>query len=741
MPTRSIRHSLLSRVLLCVWLLCMLAPAAFAQPLPPRAGDSRAAPADPRHSGHRLTQGPAAWPSIPSRPQGQVRMPSASAQPQGAAGAQGPLAATRIQSPTLDLKVLVIAADGTEPTLPAIQQALDYLGTPYTTWIATQHPNALTASVLFSTTHSFYQGVMLTTGSLNYSTDGGVTFKSALSAAEWQTLWDYEAAFGIRQATWYTFPTADYGFGAATPVDTTASPIAATLTPAGQTVFPYINATNPVTISNAYAYVAPTAGAGNTVLLTDASNHALALVHAYPDGRENLALTFDGNQYLVHTVALSNGVIDWVTRGLHLGELHTYIGAQVDDLFLADQVWTPDTPCGTDPELTSEIFRTEDVDIQAVVDWQLQVQAQPTTQQLKLDMAFNGSGALGEDVPVTDTLVPAIRDLKDNFKWISHTWDHLLLNSISYISATEEIVKNNAAAQVLGFNSYSTLNMVTPEISGLYNPEYLRAAHDQGIRFLVSDTSKPITNTTSPVRPNTGSYNFYQPSIFMIPRRPNNLFYNVSTPEQWVAEYNCIYATATITNPNPPFPLQTYDQILGRESDILLSYLLRGESYPWMFHQPNLRAYDGTNTLISDLLNLTLAKYNRIYNLPIQSPTMDDLGRHVADHTNYYNQTNATSKQTNAAAAHAGFIASVVPGRSITIQSTKAITVPVTGLHKSDAEHYGGHDIAHVSLAAGVSVTLSLATGEPMPPPLPPPPPPPPPPPLRHVYLPLVRKP
>jgi hypothetical protein len=50
-----------------------------------------------------------------------------------------------------------------------------------------------------------------------------------------------------------------------------------------------------------------------------------------------------------------------------------------------------------------------------------------------------------------------------------------------------------------------------------------------------------------------------------------------------------------------------------------------------MFHQPNLRAYDGTRSLLGDLLDLTLDKYNRYFNLPIQSPTMDALGRRIAD--------------------------------------------------------------------------------------------------------------
>src|SRR5579883_2609752 len=43
----------------------------------------------------------------------------------------------------VDLKVLLIATDGTEADLPAITQALDYLGTPYTLYLAAKTPNGL----------------------------------------------------------------------------------------------------------------------------------------------------------------------------------------------------------------------------------------------------------------------------------------------------------------------------------------------------------------------------------------------------------------------------------------------------------------------------------------------------------------------------------------------------------------------------------------------------------------------
>ena len=49
----------------------------------------------------------------------------------------------------------------------------------------------------------------------------------------------------------------------------------------------------------------------------------------------------------------------------------------------------------------------------------------------------------------------------------------------------------------------------------------------------------------------------------MIPRRPTNLFYNVSTPDQWVTEYNDIYRSFWGRD-------LSYAEILDNESDVLL---------------------------------------------------------------------------------------------------------------------------------------------------------------------------
>src|ERR1051325_1716556 len=106
--------------------------------------------------------GPVDFPHLPSLPLGlDSPPPSIPPPPPGCPDA------------TVKMKILVISADGTETVLPAIQQALDYHSVPYETWIASQRPGQLVPSVLSGGCAGNYQGVILTTGNLSYTPDGG----------------------------------------------------------------------------------------------------------------------------------------------------------------------------------------------------------------------------------------------------------------------------------------------------------------------------------------------------------------------------------------------------------------------------------------------------------------------------------------------------------------------------------------------------------------------------------------
>lgn len=684
------------------------------------------------------------------------------ARPAGVARTRSVVADADNLNDPIDARVLVMATTGdpnpngvnTAPdihswdwNLSTLTNALDYAGVPYDVYRSTTRQLCVNGSwkVDFSTgdsntatctsgkavpwddgvtadrlwdgaAHAYYQGVMLTNGTLGYRASDGSFVSSALSSDEWTELWTFEAQFGIRMVSANTFPTADYGFTRVVPpggeaiVSSRGESLDATWTGAGAAAFPYVNASGTLPITDAWVYrgaVDPT-DATTDVLLTDPAGNALAVTHSYPaqGDREVLALTFDSARYLTHGQVIGYGLVDWVTKGLHLGFRKAMLAPQPDDVFIEDSLWSapgqdPNAPdeqtpsCGTnveDPTLPS--YRMTGADLTALIAWQNGVQRTATGASVMLELPFVGVGATRGYTDAPDTLTPVARANQSKFKWVNHTWDHTNLDAISYRDAMLIIQKNNLAALALRLRNYSMRNLVQPDISGLTNPDFLRAAANGGVKYLISDTSR--TGNPGVNGPNEGTYNAIRPSLFEIARYPVSLYFNVHNPVEWLAEDNCLYPAGS-----PYGHVDTYAGLLERETKNLLGYLLTGDNRPLMFHQPNLAAYDGTHSLLGDLLDATLAKYNALVTMPITSPTMNEIGDLQVDRTAY-----------NAAWKSGALAASIVPGVSITITAQKAVTVPLTGVPGGRAYHtetYAGQQVSYVKLRAGQSVTLPLS--------------------------------
>jgi hypothetical protein len=604
-----------------------------------------------------VTLGPVAPPTIPTEPLGPTPPPPV------------PLPAPpTCLTPSVAMQVLVISADGTEPTLPAIQQALGYHTVPFTTWIATQNPGLLTPDKLASGCSGKYQGVILAIGGLAYSPDGGLTWTSALTPTEWLALRSYEASFKVREISWYTYPGADQGLNPPNnAVDTTSAPLNATLTAAGQKVFPYVNASNPLPISWAWTYLATPADPSVIPLLVDGANNALISTRTSTDGRETMALTFDSNQWLIHDLVLAHGLVEWVTKGIYLGEFRAYSQPQIDDLLIDDDIYGGATP-----------YRMTDADLNATRQWQAGQQSQPGNSAFRLAWAFNAYGSTPDD-----PLTAAAKQYSSAFNWISHTWDHTNLDGMDYAHAFAEFDQNDKFAKGQAWANYTTLNLVCPEVSGLTNPAALAAAWDVGIRYLVSDTSK--TGWDNPA-PNIGIDSSIQPGIFFIPRKPTNLFYNVSTPSEWMAEYNYLYTSYWGR-------ALTYSEILDKESQNLLVYLLQGNVDPTMYHQSNTRAYDGVHTLLGDLLDTAFAKFRKYSTLPIISDQQHATGARM---------------QKTMARIKAGVAGTITPGVSVSFTSPAAVEFAVSGICTSSSERYAGKCITNVKVDAGQTVTFLL---------------------------------
>ncbi|ABG05587.1 conserved hypothetical protein [Rubrobacter xylanophilus DSM 9941] len=567
--------------------------------------------------------------------------------------------------PTRDLRLLVLSADGEETTLPAIRQTLDYLGTPYSVYVAAEEP-PLTRERLAEGCHGFYQGVILASGNLSYVPPGEERPRSALSEEEWEALREYESEFGVRRAAWYAYPEPEYGLRE--PEGSGDEPVRARLTAEGRELFGYLNPESPVEVRDAFVYRARPAPDA-IPLLVDGRGHALAVLAEHPGGRQTLALTFSSNPWLTHNLLLSYGLVDWVTGGLFLGERRVYLTAHVDDVFIPDQL------------VGGGSYRMTGEDLRAAAARQREWRSRELFRELRLDLAFNAYGTTGLYIP--DTLTPAARELEAEFRWINHTYRHLDWDEVGYRTAASELEQNDAWARGSELSRYSPVNLVTPEYSGLGNPQAMRAARAAGIRYLVGDTSEPGFDNPSP---NAGLSHPLEPSIFVVPRYPTNLGFDVSTPREWTSDYNRRYRDFWGRR-------LSYAEVLDRESDVLLSYMLKGDINPIMFHQANLRAYDGEHTLLTDLLHATLRKYAALYRLPVLSPPMQELGERARRRTAY---------------DRAGVMASASPGGRVRLLSRRAAEAPVTGLESPGAEVYGGEPTTYVALEPGEPAVLPL---------------------------------
>ena len=569
----------------------------------------------------------------------------------------------------VSMQLLVVSQDGTEPSLPLIEQNLNAIGTPYTVYIESQTPGGLTPAYLSNGSVGNFQGVILTTNQIQ------------LSAAETTALQSYESRFGVREVIWYAIPSADLGYKPfAWGGDTSGNPIALKFAGTSSSIFNYVKRDNGVSVNWVVAFSAKIANDGtNTALLKDAAGYTYANIHNTSDGRQILSLTFDSRYYLPQYQTLAYGLINWVSGGIFLGQRHVYMCPQIDDILNPQGVW------GNGDVNGGGTFRMSGNDFNLISAWQAQVRTQPTTKNLRLTWAFVAGGANPAfwDSGTSDSLLTAIKQGQADFNWVNHTYDHIGFDGASYDFTYYEIFGGYPVPGIKKFTHFSRENLVTPGTSGLTTPDAMQAAWDAGVRYIAMEPQ--MDGLPLPVF-NGGAYNPSQPGMLMMPRYSGGPYYAVTTPAQWEDEYNYIVY--------PDGSSHTAEaDILNTETDRLVGCMLLGDCNLWYYHQNNCLAYDGTNSLLTDTLNGVLAKYNSYYTLPVVCPTMDELGGQMANRQAYDNS---------------GVTGTLVPGQSITVSVVNGAPIPVTGLQASGAENYGGQPISTVNLNAGGSVTLPV---------------------------------
>lgn len=366
------------------------------------------------------------------------------------------------------------------------------------------------------------------------------------------------------------------------------------------------------------------------------------------DGREELVLTFSYDATSAQVAALGPGLVEWLTRGTHLGARRSWLSVHIDDVLLPDARWVPGAHCAVGPECpappgTAPTIRMTADDVAAAVDWQRR-------HRFRMDLAFNGAGGDAAAAGGRDPLLDALVRYRDEFGWLNHTWSHRYLGCVRDTSAVpwrcatlpilgdtryvtdaeirDEITRNVAYARRHGLPVDAT-ELVTGEHSGLRgddlmpadNPALAGALAAAGVTVIAADASKEGGQRT------VGGAR-------TVPRHPIDLDFNTATHAETVDQYNHTHTSAAVggdggcdADGSCLAPVDATDPAAGFlrgivpvEAAKVLDHVLSNDPRPHYVHQPQL-AEDRT---LYPVLESVLDGYRGVFTdaRPVVVPTM-----------------------------------------------------------------------------------------------------------------------
>ncbi|MER7819832.1 hypothetical protein [Streptomyces sp. NPDC096153] len=603
--------------------------------------------------------------------------------------------------PRIDLKVLVVDDGGS--AVAAVTSELRSTGVPYSVLdLGDPGRPKIDAAFLSDTVsgrpRAKYQGVVLP----NEAPFG----PDSAGAAEQAALVAYEKRFGVRQVDAYTWahPGVGLDYTSEGGWSGTLDGTAAAVTAAGRSgPFGYLDGAlafedNAPDISESYGYLAR-AREGYTSYVDapvpGGEGRASLLGEYAHDGRRELVVTFAYNQHQRQFRLLARGIVEWLTRGVHLGQSRNYFSVHVDDVFASDARWDTERNCtpgdidcaGGAGEQAPDIRMTA-ADGEYAAQWQ-------RTSGFTLDMVYN-AGA-GEEWKAgnggTDALTAQLLADRAQYRWVNHTYTHPFLGCVQDVSVVPWQCSKDAAgdtrwmsraeisAQIRDNHNWAVnkgipvdrTELVTGEHSGLRtlpqqpvdNPHLAPALADNGVKWIASDNSR------EPQQRPVGS-------AVTVPRHPMNVYYNVGTAAEMADEYNWIYTSRAdggsgICETNPastcldePLDVATGygTYIVPQEARIALGHVVANDPRPHYVHQSNL----AEGRILYPVLDRILADYRALFadNTPLVNPRHRDAG------------TELSRRAAWQSALDSGGVTAYRIGTTVTVQAPSGVVAPVT---------------------------------------------------------------
>lgn len=592
----------------------------------------------------------------------------------------------------VNLKVLVVT-DGT-PAVEAIRQQLAAEGIPSRVInLRYSSRRRITRAFLSRTLPSGTEG-----GNFDGIVLPGAS-PPALSRAEKAALARYERTFGVRQVDAYAPPAPDIGMSA--PVYSGLLSGTVGVTRAGARAgFGYLNRSFPFSGGPAgpppFGYLArPAPGSGATPLLTAAIPHSpgrATLAWQYDHGgRQQLGIGFGYSYFQPQFHYLAHGIVDWVTRGVNLGDWHNYLDIAYDDMFLGDAQWSTADHCtpgasvcppGTPATAT---IRMTPADVTYAVQWEQQ-------HHFTIEFLYNGGASVRFRVHGVDPLLAAVRPVAKDFYWVNHTYTHAnlgcdqdftvvpwkcMMSGGHIVWAAGPSLVNS---QVLDNFSWARRNgipaepgvLATGEYSGLRilpqqpvdNPSLVRAMGPDKIKWIAMDASREPRMR-------------YVGAALGVPRHPIDVGYDVDKVATEINEFNWYntskadggsgicqgsQVTACLKPLNPKSGWASV--IVPEQVQIVFAAVLNNDPRPFFMHQSNLTG----DRLGYPVMNGVLSAYRAVYgaSAPIENLPMSGDGVVLRDQALW------------AQARIAGAVSAWVQGNKVTISGPPGALVPLT---------------------------------------------------------------
>lgn len=519
--------------------------------------------------------------------------------------------------------ILVIAGDTASANIAS--SGLNGYGIPFTTLLVPQSGVELPA--LNSSSGGNFGGIVVVA---EVSYDYGDVWKSALTTDQWNQLYAYQLAYGVRMVQYDVFPGPKYG----------AASEGEGCCAEGVEQLMYFSDVSDFATSG--LRTGPDAGVGTSGLwhypASVANSSSTKAVASFGGETETVAAVindFEGRQQMVFFTGfatdwsagsnyMQHGWITWMTRGLYAGYRRVNLNTQIDDMFLETGLYQP---AGVNFRITTE-------DMDGFTSWLPEIRSRlnPGSTYF-VEMGHNGNGnieaslekhngysicsggAIEYDSPpataqefqkplgtgtdfwpssptsfvwsdeclLADPLLVWFQEHVNDYAHISHTFTHLEQNNATFSDINKEISFNQVWLKRVGFSAakwFTGNGLIPPAITGLHNGDALRAWSKNGITNCVGDNTRPALlnkhNEMWPYFTKVESDGFE--GIQVNPRFATRIYYNCDTPACTVQEWIDTSAGAG-----------DFDDLLKVEKEEVSRNLFGLHHDPYMFHQANLR--------------------------------------------------------------------------------------------------------------------------------------------------------